>query len=454
MRAVIYERISRDRTGEEAGVTRQDEDCHTLAKQLGWPVVEVYRDNDISATSGKPRPAYLKLLDDLRGGHIDAIIAWHPDRLYRKLGDLEDLIDAADKANVTFRTVRAGEFDLATGTGRMLARILASIAQGEGELKAERWLRSIRQRREQGQPPGWGPRLYGYTRDHEIEPGEAAHIRDAAHRIIAGESINSVARHLTAAGSRTSKGNPWSSQALKALLSNPRLAGHSTLNGETVGVGTWTPILTDEEFQQVQAMFAVRRGQAAPRARVSLLLGLARCGLCGTPLVSARRSRPSPDQPGRRVYRCPKPPRADGCGRIAVDAENLEEYVEGYVRAKLDDPRVRAALSELAEGAGAAAAEIVALEDRLVELEGQLADPGVPAAAIMRAMDKVRERIGVLQAQAVPPPDLPSSREWPRDLARRARLVRLVVAQVRVGPAERPGRNVFDTARVQVDPVV
>lgn len=53
--AVVYARISSDPSGRALGVGRQVEDCRRLADALGWPVVEEYVDNDLSAYSGKRR---------------------------------------------------------------------------------------------------------------------------------------------------------------------------------------------------------------------------------------------------------------------------------------------------------------------------------------------------------------------------------------------------------------
>src|SRR5439155_15264480 len=66
--AAIYVRISRDREGVRAGVKRQREDCERLCRDRGWQVVDVYEDDDRSAFSGKPRPAYLAMLDALKAG--------------------------------------------------------------------------------------------------------------------------------------------------------------------------------------------------------------------------------------------------------------------------------------------------------------------------------------------------------------------------------------------------
>jgi site-specific DNA recombinase len=73
----------------------------TLSSREGWELAEVYVDNDLSAFNGKPRPAYDRMLGDLAGGHIDAVVAWHPDRLYRDMRDMEDFIDAIESASGT-----------------------------------------------------------------------------------------------------------------------------------------------------------------------------------------------------------------------------------------------------------------------------------------------------------------------------------------------------------------
>ena len=49
IQAAIYVRMSEDREGERRGVERQETDCRALAEELGWEVVQVFVDNDISA---------------------------------------------------------------------------------------------------------------------------------------------------------------------------------------------------------------------------------------------------------------------------------------------------------------------------------------------------------------------------------------------------------------------
>ena len=420
MRAAIYLRISSDPTGQEAGVTRQEEDCRELAAALGWEVAEIYRDNDTSATTGKRRPRYEQMLEDITAGKVGAIVCWHPDRLYRRAVDLAPLIDVCKAANAQISTVNAGTVDLTTPTGRLVAGLLAQVATYEGEHKAERWTRSYRQRREQGHPPGSGPRMFGWTRDGEVIEAEAEHARWMAQEVIGGTTITNLCRKLEARGILTTVGNPWQPSALRKYLRNPRLAGHSVLKGHIVGVGSWEPILDSDTWELTRAMLGNRSKPRAPR--VALLAGILYCGNCGERMVTAASGQ------GKRIYRCPKRPGFHGCGRVSGNAEPIEEVVESYARARLDDPRVREGEARLRATTGSAEllAEIGALEQRILELETELDTPGTPVATILRAVDRAKERLEECQESLakLTPVALPQrGGEWPADLDRRRRLV-------------------------------
>ncbi|MFH1105198.1 MAG: recombinase family protein, partial [Actinomycetota bacterium] len=137
--AGVYARISSDPEGTRLGVARQVEDRRKRAEQLGWTVVDEYIDNDVSAWSGKPRPEYRRLLDDLKNRVIDAVIVWQLDRLQRHPRHLEDLITLVeDLGDVSVETVTAGLVDLATPAGRTVARILGAVDRQESDNKSLR----------------------------------------------------------------------------------------------------------------------------------------------------------------------------------------------------------------------------------------------------------------------------------------------------------------------------
>lgn len=454
MKAAIYCRISLDATGEELGVTRQLEDCKALAGTLGWDVLEVYVDNDISASSGKARPQYRAMLEAIKAGEIEAVIAWHPDRLYRKLRDLEELIEVAESRALSIRTVRAGEFDLGTPTGKMLARILASVSAGEGDIKADRWRRSVRQRRERGDMSRMGPRLFGYDGQGNLNPAEVKHAKALIDDILDGMGVLTATKRMNERGARSTLGNEWTRASVTKYLRNGRLAGRSVLNGETVGRGSWPAMIDEETFEQVQQVLGARKGTVPARPRVSLLVGIVHCAKCGSKLVTSSRAPRVGTTTKLRTYRCSTMPAAwekSGCGGIVITADPVEEIVEAFAREAARDPRVVARLDALAAESSANLAEVVDLEARLVELEKQLDEPGVPVAAIIRAMDRTRERIEQLNSEAHEPLPRQYQGAWPTDLARRARLVRTVVEKVVIHPARNNG-GVFDVKRVEIIP--
>lgn len=441
--AGLYLRISKDATGESLGVTRQREDCEQLAAAIGWDVAEIYVENDTSAY--KKRPEYERMLADVKTGRINAIVAWAPDRIYRRLLDLEGLITVIEAHDVAIRTVKQGDLDLTSAYGRMVARLLGTVASGEGEIKAERWKRSWQQRREAGRRVRTGSRMFGYTADGDVIDAEAAVAKVMAAKIRQGDSILGVARWLDAQGVRATRGSAWTPQSIKRYLTNPRLAGWSTLNGEIVAEGQWEPILDRETWETVAAMLTARTRAYVPRK--ALLLDLLHCH-CGHRMITS-------SQKGKRTYRCPNRPGMNGCGRCSGNAEPIEATVESYARERLSDPRVRARIVELRSHPASLVEELVQLDERIVELEAQLDEPGTPVEALVRAINRAKERRAGLSVQIastgavmLPGPDEP----WPDDLRRRRALIDLVVKRATLSPATRASRLGFDTGRVAIDP--
>ena len=74
-----------------------------LSERRKWTPIE-YVDNDRSATNGKVRPAYQRMLADIRDGKVGALVAWDLDRLYSQPRELEDLIDLADEHRLALAT--------------------------------------------------------------------------------------------------------------------------------------------------------------------------------------------------------------------------------------------------------------------------------------------------------------------------------------------------------------
>jgi DNA invertase Pin-like site-specific DNA recombinase len=342
MRTCLYLRISTDKSGDGLGIERQREDCRKLAEQRGWSVVHEIVENNTSATIG-PRPGFEQLLQLMQSRQIDAVIVWHVDRLLRKMTDLERVIELVETTGVRLVTV-SGDISLDTDMGRMVGRIMASVARAEVERKSARQRRAAIQKAQAGKPHG-SKRAYGYEADLvTINESEAAVISEMARRVIAGDSFMEVAFWANAQGYRTTTGKIFYPLTVRNLLNKKRYAGIREHNGAEYPA-VWAPVFDAEIWERLQLTLRLRHDrngyeQGAPKARKYLLTGLVFCGRCGWPL-SGSRMYDTPGKNPRRVYMCMK--RTDtlapsGCNGLRRNADALEHWVAECLFYRLDSP--------------------------------------------------------------------------------------------------------------------
>lgn len=465
--AVIYARISQDRTGAGLGVDRQITECRALADRLGWHVVDVHTDNDLSAYSGKPRPGYRRLLADVRSGRARGVLAWHTDRLHRSPVELEEYISACEPLGVPTHTVQAGHLDLSTASGRMVARQLGAVARFESEHKGER----VRAARQQAAAAGrWqgGVRPFGFEDDGvTIRPDEAAEIVKAADALLTGVGLRSIVRDLNARGVRTTfKAQHWAPQSFRDVLLRPRNAGIAVYRGEEVGPAEWPPILPEETWRAVVGLLTDPARRTSPAAsRVKWLgSGLYLCGVCGQP-----RLRVSTSGGGQRpTYRCSaREAMPQTTGHVARNATHLDDYVSRIVIERLtraDAADLLTAPPTAEEDIAALRAEAIGLRHRLEQLADAHADGEVTLAQLTRATARMRSRLdaidtAVAAAVAVAPlaglvdaPDV--AQTWQGlDVGRRRAVLDtlMTVTVLPAGPRRGPGGARFDPASVAIE---
>ncbi|NQV06171.1 recombinase family protein [bacterium] len=386
--AAVYCRISLDRSGEGLGVARQEELCRKRATELGWLVAEVYVDGSVSAYSGKPRPHFERMLADLEAGHRDGVVVVDTDRLTRRMSELETFVDLADRHGVALATV-SGETDLSTTDGRFYARIMGVVARQESEKKAERVARESEQAARRGVPRG-SRRPFGWEDDKTtIRPEEAVLIREAAQRVLAGETVPSVARDWNARGIPTAQNAKygWSAATLAGVLRNPRLAGLRAYKGDIVAEGLWEPILDRGVWEMLAAKIrrVARVGQPSPHLLTSIL----RCGRCGGPLWTSWRPGTGDTRVAR--YACIKRPGGPGCGSLTVTARPVEDIIRDAVITAVTGPALAdavAARSGRDTEAAEAARELADAEARREEAADMFASGEIDR----REWSTIRER--------------------------------------------------------------
>lgn len=450
VRAAIYARISQDRSAEAAGVDRQVTLCRKKAKELGWPVLEAYQDNDTSAYSRKPRPAYRRMLEDIRAGDINAVVAWHPDRLYRRLQDLADFVDLCQEYSVQVDTVQTGRVDLATPSGRMMAGILGVSARYESDHKAERVAAAMEQRAHAGLYHG-GRRPFGYESDGQtVRPDEAAVIEDLAQRFLAGEGLVSLVNWLNQEDVPTVGGGPWQVSSLRQMIGSPRISGQVVRHGEIIGPAQWPAIITEGQTQGIRAILDDPGRRQQRTARRYLLSGLLRCSHCGMPLVGD-------NKPDGARYSCRRSPkRPDACQGTSIKAAPVEYLISEAVLQRLSGginlaktPRTSSAIVDEA----AALQTLDMLADMLGE--GTMTRKQYERAAgraserlkRARAISPQDTRVEVLSMWAKKGSDLRGA--WPDlSLTRQAAIVRALIDHCVILPAQSGAREV-DPSRVR-----
>jgi DNA invertase Pin-like site-specific DNA recombinase len=452
----IYVRISDDRAGSGLGVARQEEDCRTLAATKGWEVADVYTDNDLSAYSGKRRPSYERLLEDLRAKTIAGVVAWHPDRLHRRPVELEAFIDLVNSVGAVIETVQAGEFDLSTATGRMTARIVGAVARHESEHKSERHKAKARQLARAGKNHGGGTRPYGFDDDRfTIRETEAELIRDLARRVIAGDSLRSLAAELNQRAVKTATGVPWSTIVLRRMLTSGRITGLREHEGEVVAEAVWPAILDRGTWETVRGILLDPGRRLKHTSRRYLLTGgIAVCGLCQASLVA----RPKDDK--RRCYVCASGPNFYGCGKIRMLADWLEGYVVEVMLAGLEgDGLARAMAGDTEKDVSGAGIELQRVEARLDQLAGLFAAGRIEQREWLEARQGLQRRKEMLVAALATAGQRSALVRLAGDGGVRARweaiesfdtrhaVVSSAIERVIVGPAVR-GRNFFDPSRL------
>lgn len=358
VRAAIYVRISQDSEDTGLGVDRQRRDCEALAVAKGWSVAEVFTDNDVSASSGRPRPAYIRMVQAIDDGRVQGIVCWDVDRLTRTPRELEDVIDWADRHGLHLASV-GGDIDLSTPQGRMTARIKGSVARHEVEQSSRRIRRKRQQLAEQGRYVGPRPFGWDWTVNDDgtkgqglvINEPEAAVVRESVERTIGGESLRSIVRSFNSRGLTTARGNTWQAANFRAMLLRWTNAGVLIHRGEEMGTGDWPAIISREEQEQVVAILTdpKRRTNNRGTAEKYLLSGLIRCAECHGPLHGAgEHTYPAPYRLADgtvRAYNRTHPPRyrcqTPGCRKVTQRMEALDSWVTEYVTSLLTHQGVK-----------------------------------------------------------------------------------------------------------------
>jgi DNA invertase Pin-like site-specific DNA recombinase len=296
------------------------------AQAHGHRIAKVH--DELDASGGTvDRPKLNEVMRRIEAGETGGIVVFKLDRFGRTLVDSLALVERIEEAGGTFASVNDG-FDLSTDTGRLVLRIMLSLAEFELDRIRGNWDEAQRRAVERGlHPSAIVPFGYERTDGRPLEPHpvNGPLVTRLFELRAEGAAWVDLRTFLAAQGAQTQRGRDvWTLRATRDIIRNDVYLGIAS-HGEHRKDGAH-PALTDPATWRR----AQRRGtQSVSRAAdPALLTGLLRCAGCRYAMRPVTRKLAD----GRIVhdYRCRcGSEKAGSCpdAATATGTDAIEEYV-------------------------------------------------------------------------------------------------------------------------------
>ncbi|QFG10404.1 integrase [Mycobacterium phage Anthony] len=408
-------RISRS-TEESTSIERQREFIAAWAEQNGHEVIGWAEDIDVSGSLDPfETPSLGEWLKDERLHEWDIIVSWKLDRITRRAIPMGKLFGWLMENQKTL-VCTSDSIDLSTPMGRLIAYVIATIAEGELEAIRERSKVSHKKLKELGRYAG-GRVLYGQRPVAHEDAGWKLDIDEHAAEILnliidklfAGQSVDSIAFDLNEMGELSPsdyqrqwygnkvRGTKWSSTAIRRLLRSKSLLGYATEDGATMRDSKGAAILrapalvTREKYDRIQSELEARSRVPQRTLRASPLLGIVLCLDCGQRMYYYCSTR----NPDRKYYYCQR-----DHGRVSIRAERAADDVESLFLEKYGDMKIREKVFIQAEN------HEVELEDARKAVEEISSFLSTASSATVRS--RLMEQLGALDSRITELEALPS----------------------------------------------
>ncbi len=198
LRVAIYTRKSTEEglEGEfnSLDAQRQAVEAYIVSQRgEGWVALPERYDDGGFTGANTDRPAFRRLLRDVREGKAQSVAVYKIDRLSRSLSDFAKIMDLFERHGVTFVSVTQ-QFNTTSSMGQLMLNILMSFAQFERETIAERTRDKMAATRRRGLWTGGQPVLGYDVRDKRmvLNEEEAEQVRTVFELYLARGSFLAV----------------------------------------------------------------------------------------------------------------------------------------------------------------------------------------------------------------------------------------------------------------------
>jgi site-specific DNA recombinase len=291
LKVALYVRKSRDGEGNgvEETLHNQRETLIRIAEQKGYSY-DLFQ--EVESSINWNRPELAKMLEGILQGKYSRVLVTHTDRLSRDERDSAELKEIFIEHDIIIETpdstidLSDENQELMFGFTSVLSayeykRIRHRLNKGKYDAVAlkNRWIGSI------------AP--IGYTWDKNtkqllVNPDEKKIVRKMTELALLGYSSRQIADGVNELGYRSRKGYPFKTDRVLGILQNRVYLGESKYNSKrlkktAVAKDTHEAIMSEEEFNQIQALFKSRRSKENLQSLgiKSPLNKLLVCGVCG-----------------------------------------------------------------------------------------------------------------------------------------------------------------------------
>lgn len=385
MKVAIYARKSINIQQSES-IENQISLCTNYCKdKFKYNSIVEYSDKGFTGKNTS-RPAFQKLLDDIKLNLIDIILVYKIDRLCRNTKDFYYILDLLEEYNIKLISITEN-FDLDSSTGRIIAIIYSVFAQFERECISERIRDNMYELAKKGSWLG-GPPPFGYkfNRIHEnnkklcylTEDKEKSEIvKLLFDKYLKFKSLTKLEKHVKALSITGARGNILNITSISKILRSPCYVKSSpevvkylkTQNMDVIGdpdyihgfftyaknnssiqslaiISNHNGIIDSNIWLQVQELLG-KNSKKFPRqgtGKKALLSGILKCKQCGSNMNITYKKR---DSKGKqlRYYVCSLKKRN---GKNACSCSNLNaDYIESLVLSSISNIDINIAVELL-----------------------------------------------------------------------------------------------------------
>ena len=332
-KCVLYPRVSTEMQVDGYSLEGQKNSLKRFADREEMEIVDIYEDAGKSGKSIEGRPAFKKMLSDIKNGlEIDYILVYKLSRFGRNAADILNSLEFVQSYGINLICIEEG-IDSSQTSGKLLISVLSAVAEIERENIIEQTMNGRREKARQG---GWngGFAPYGYyLKDNQllIEETEAEAIRIIFDKFANSDiGLGGVAKYLNLQGiKKIPRQNgtleTWSSHFIRLILDNPVYCGKIAYGRRTrekvkgtkneykqvhaedyiLEDGQHEGIISEELWQKVHAKrmaTGIKQPSKIGKDRSHLLTGILKCPLCGSSMYTNKHAWTNKDGTYKEVY--------------------------------------------------------------------------------------------------------------------------------------------------------